>query len=209
MLFMRNTFFVLLLCLGFTYASAQDVYTSSGKPGYKKQMKKKKKGYDPDKLIIGGGITFNFGDGFLAAGLSPIVGYRITDHFSAGVGAGYLYSQYRDPGISSKLFTYREHIVYPSLWTRYFVYKNLFVSAIGEYDLIFQKAPGYDNMGNLTTLSATFNNTCIFLGGGYKFPLGGRVSMLLDVQYDVLQGKNSPYPMGFPTLVHFGFVAGL
>ncbi len=211
---MKNIVLVLLLGLGMASASAQEVYNSSGKPGYQKNTKKKKKkGYDPDKLILGGGITFNFGDGFIAAGASPIVGYRITDRFSAGVGVGYLYSQFRDPANNNKLFTYREHIVYPSLWTRFFVYKNFFVSAIGEYDFIFQRVPGYDpyspNPGTLTTLKENFTNTCLFVGGGYKFPMGGRASFLLDVQYDVLQGKNSPYPTGLPTLVHFGFALGL
>ncbi len=210
---MKNTVLVLLLCAGFTYASAQDVYTSSGKPGYQKHTKKKKKGYDPDKLILGGGITFNFGDGYLSAGIAPTVGYRITDHFSAGVGLGYLYSQvpeYVDPVNPDKVSYFRENIVYPSIWARYFVYRNLFVSSTVEYDFINQRGPGYaPNSVTPTTLSQNLDNTCLFLGVGYKFPLGGRVSLYGELLYDVLQGNNSPYSPGFPTLLHFGFAVGL
>ena len=209
---MKNIVLVVLLCAGFTYASAQDVYTSSGKPGYQKNVKKKKKGYDPDKLILGGGITLNFGDGYFSAGLSPIIGYRITDHFSAGIGIGYLYSQvpeYVDPINPDKVSYFRENIVYPSIWARYFVFRNWYVSASTEYDLIYQKGPGYDINGNLTKLSQNLNNTCLFLGIGYRLRLTGRASILAEIQYDVLQGVNSPYSPGFPTLVHVGFCVGL
>ena len=209
---MKNLILVVMLCAGFTCASAQDVYTSSGKPGYQKQTKKKKKGYDPDRLILGGGLTLNFGDGYFNAGVAPIVGYRITNHFSAGIGLGYLYSQipeYVDPLNPDKVSYFRENIIYPSIWTRYFVYRNFFVSAAAEYDFINQRGPGYDNNGNLTTLSQNLTNTCLFLGVGLRVPLGGRVSLLGEVQYDVLQGINSPYSPGFPTLVHVGFAVGL
>src|ERR1022692_4776451 len=89
---MKHIIWVLLVFVSISYASAQDVYTSSGKPGYHKKTKKVK-GYDPSKLIIGGGLTAGYADGSVAVGISPIVGYRFTDHFSAGVGIGYLYSQ--------------------------------------------------------------------------------------------------------------------
>src|ERR1017187_10428182 len=88
---MKNIVVVLLLFFGISYASAQEVYTSSGKTGFHKKTKKKK-GYDPDRLIIGGGITFGIDGGYVNLGLAPIVGYRITDHFSAGLGLGYLYA---------------------------------------------------------------------------------------------------------------------
>jgi hypothetical protein len=209
---MKNVILVFLLFAGISYASAQDVYTSSGKQGYHKKTKKKTSGYDPDKLIIGGGINASFGGGYVAAGISPMLGYRITDQFSAGIGLGYLYSQiaeYVDPVDPYKVSYLRENIVYPNVWARYFVYRNWFVSSIYEYDIISERGPGYDHNGVLTTLTLNVNNSCLFLGGGIRMPLGGRVYLYAEALYDVLQGKNSPYTIGFPTTLRIGFAAGL
>lgn len=81
---------VLMLCLGISFANAQEVYTSSGRNVHAKK-EKKVTGFDPSRLIIGGGIIASFGTGYTDAGISPIVGYAITDHFAAGIGIGYEY----------------------------------------------------------------------------------------------------------------------
>ena len=208
---MKYFIWVLLIFVGISYASAQDVYTSSGKTGYHKKTKKKK-GYDPDKLIIGGEPTINFGGGYANVGISAILGYRITNHLSAGIGVGYLYSQipeYVDPVDPYKVSYIRENIIYPNLWARYFVYRNWFVSSAYEYDIISARGPGYDHYGNFTTIQLNVTNSCVFLGTGIRMPLGGRVYLYAELLYDILQGTNSPYAPGFPTTLRFGFAAGL
>jgi hypothetical protein len=207
---MKNVILVLLLFAGISYASAQDVYTSSGKPGYHKKTKKKK-GYDPEKLIIGGTLNAGFGGGYANVGVGPLLGYRITDHFSAGVGLGYQYYQepeYNiDPVDPYKVYYIKENIVYPSIWTRYYVYRNFFVSGTFEFDVISLKGPGYDHMGNFTTLKENVTNPCALIGAGFRQPLGGRVSAYFELIYDVLQGQYSPYPAGSPD-IRIGFGAG-
>lgn len=210
--YMKNIVLVLFLFTGFTYASAQDVYTSSGKPGYHKQTKKKKKGYDPDKLIIGGSLNGGFGNGYVNAGISPIVGYRISDHFSAGVGLGYQFYQqprYVDPNnMYHALYEY-DNIIFPSIWGRYFFYRNFFTDVTLEYDFINVKQPGYDPVsGNLVTQKLNVTNTCLLVGLGLKQPLGGRVFGYFELIYDVLQGQYSPYPQGMPDL-RIGLGVGL
>jgi hypothetical protein len=209
---MKNLLLAVLLFTGITYASAQDVYTSSGRSGYHKKAKKHK-GYDPDKLILGGGLTASFGGGYANVGVSPIVGYRFTEHFTAGIGLGYLYSQipvYVDPVDPYKVSYVREHIIYPSVWTRLFVIKNFFLSASYEYDIINQRYPGYVN-GNTypTTIKLNVDNSCVFVGAGLRMPLGGRSYLYGEMLYDVIQGKYSPYAPGFPTTLRVGFAAGL
>jgi hypothetical protein len=207
---MKKIIFVLLLSLGFTYAQAQDVYNSSGKPGYHKKTKKKK-GYDPDKLILGGSLNGAFGSGYVNAGISPIAGYRITEHFSAGVGLGYQFYQepeYVDPSNPNHALYAYENIIYPSIWGRYFFYRNFFTDATLEYDFINLKQPGYDNYGNFGTQKLNVTNTCLLLGLGLKQPLGGRVFGYFEVIYDVLQGHYSPYPQGQPDL-RIGLGVGL
>jgi len=207
---MKNIIFVLILCAGFTYASAQDVYTSSGKQGYHKKTKKTK-GYDPDKLILGGSLNGAFGNGYVNAGISPIVGYRITDRLSAGVGLGYQFYQqpeYADPNNPYKVTYAYENIVYPSIWGRYFFYRNFFADLTIEYDFINVKQPGYDHYGNFGTQKLNATNLCLLPGIGIKQPLGGRLFVYGELIYDVLQGKYSPYPQGAPDL-RIGFGVGL
>lgn len=208
---MKNVILALLLITGISYASAQEVYTSSGKPGYHKKSKKTQ-GYDPDRLILGGGFTAGFGSGYVNVGASPIVGYRITNSFSAGIGLGYQYYQEPhdniDPADPLKVFYYKENIVYPNVWARMMVYRNFYVTSSFEYDIITLKYPGYDGVSaNPTTLKANVTNSCLLMGAGFRQPLGGRVSMFIEMVYDVLQGKYSPY-VGPPTF-RVGFAAGL
>ena len=206
---MKKIMLIVLLFTAYNYASAQDVYTSSGKQGYQKKTKKKK-GYDPDKLIIGGMPSLAFGDGYVNLGISALVGYRITDHFSAGVGLGYLYSRSPytvDPYNPNNILYQTESVIYPNVWTRYIVYKGLYVTGSYEYDLIYEKLP-LDNYGNVNATRSSATNSCVFLGIGYKQPLSGRLSVYIEGVYDVLQGVNSPYYPGQPQ-IHIGFAAGL
>jgi hypothetical protein len=204
---MRYVVVVLLLFIGMSYASAQDVYTSSGKTGYQKKMKKNK-GYDPEKLIVGGGLNGGFGGGYANAGISPIVGYRFTNRFSAGVGVGYQF--YKEPDYidqNNNIHYAYENIVYPSVWARYFVWRNIFVDATFEYDFIMLQSP-LDNYGNLNVTRSNVSNQCLLLGVGLKQPIAGRVSFFGELIYDVLQGEYSPYPHNGPD-IRFGIAAGI
>ncbi len=206
---MKKIILVILLFTAYNYASAQDVYTSSGKQGYQKKTRKKK-GYDPDKLIIGGGLNLSVGGGYTDLGISPIVGYRITNHFAAGIGIGYLFAQTYDgpnPYDPNKNLYISENIVYPNVWARYFVYRSIYVTSTFEHDFIFQKYP-LDNYGNENTTRINVSNECLWLGVGMKFPTAGRVSFYGEIIYDVLQGVNSPYLNGSPD-IRFGVAAGL
>ncbi len=189
---MKNIVLALLLFTGISYASAQDVYTSSGKPGYHKKTKKKK-GYDPDKLIIGGGFNASLGGGFANFGIAPIVGYRFTDHFSAGVGVGYQY--YQTPDDASTVYTTyydKENIIFPNVWARFVVWRGLYVTGTFEYDFIKYTVP-FDNYGNPNPMSENVNAQCLLLGVGYKQAIAGRVSFFAELTYDVLQQQYSPY----------------
>lgn len=202
---MRKIVFAILLLMVFSGAMAQEVYNSSGRAHYKKE--KKKTGYDPDKLILGGGMNLSFGSGYANVGVSPIVGYRLAKHFSAGVGVGYQYYKlpsYVDPFYNMH-YTYG-NLISPNLWARYFVYRNLFVNATYEYDLIALKTP-LDRYGNLVQTKSNVTNSCLLLGLGLRQPLGGRVSFYGELFYDVLQGEYSPYPKQSPGL-RFGVAAG-
>ena len=207
--FMKNLILLLVVCLGVQLASAQEIYNSSGKgkPGFKKTTKKKK-GYDPDNLIIGGGLNAAIGDGFATAGVAPLVGYRFFKNFSAGIGFGYQYNKlaiYQDP-LDGRYYYEKEHVIYPSVWAKYFVYNNIFVTGAYEYDFINLDYP-FDKYGNFGSTKSKVTNPCLLLGAGMRFPMGGRVSFYGELIYDVLQGQYSPYPKNSPDL-RFGVMTG-
>ncbi len=209
---MKKIMLIVLLFTAYNYASAQDVYTSSGKQGYQKKTKKTK-GYDPDKLIIGGGLNAGVGGGYADVGLSPMVGYRFTNRFMAGVGLGYEYSQAPDFDFSTYTTTYydRENIIYPNLWAKFIVWRNWYVTGNFEYDLISARVPYADySTGSLNIGSEKINVNvpCMLMGVGLRQPLGGRVSVFIEALYDVLQQNYSPYYGQFPIL-RVGFATGL
>lgn len=197
---MRKVVLFVLLLAGFSGAMAQEVYNSSGKANYK--GKKEKTGFDPDKLVLGGGATVRLGNGFAVLGASPIVGYRVANHLFAGVGCGYLY--YKAP--YDDIHNVYQNIIYPNVWARYFVYRNFFINATYEYDIITQRYP-LDNKGQFNETKSQVTNSALLAGVGLRQPLGGRVCFYGELYYDVLQGKYSPYPKGWPG-VRFGIAAG-
>ncbi len=197
---MKKLVWVVLLLAGFSGAMAQEVYNSSGKANYKGN--KEKGGFDPDKLVLGGGLNLGIGGGFARLGASPIVGYRIANHLFAGVGCGYQY--YKAP--YDDLHNIYQNIIYPNLWARYFVYRNFFINATYEYDIITQRSP-LDRYGNFNQTTSNFTNSALLAAVGLKQPLGGRVSFYGELYYDVLQGKYSPYPRNWPG-IRFGVAAG-
>ena len=208
---MKQIILVLMVFAGMSYASAQDVYTSSGKPGYHKKVKKKK-GYDPDRIILGGGLSFDISGDYVIAGLSPMVGYRFTDHFSAGVGVGYLYFKLPDQNFyDPPAYSYYDKgsLVYPNIWAHYFVWRNIYVTGQLEFDMISGNYPGLDFTTNdIYTYNKNETAESLLLGLGVKQPLGGRVSLFGQIQHEFLQQTYSPY-YGQPLIINFGICAGL
>src|SRR5215216_5004176 len=90
---MKKSFLALLLMLCTGAAFSQTVYNSSGRTGNRKSQKER--GFDPDRLVFGGGLGASFGT-YTAVSVSPVIGYRFTDWLAAGVGVGYQYLRVRD-----------------------------------------------------------------------------------------------------------------
>lgn len=175
---------------------AQVIYNSSGKKGeaeYKKNAEKK--GFDTHKLIFGGGLQAGFGNGTLILGLSPIVGYRVSDRFSAGLRLGYQYNwiqngQYYMNGITGAIDgkNVNYHIVSPGVWARFIVWNNLFLYSEYEFNEFTYKAyktsfaqPGF------TSEQAWDHANSLLAGIGLRQPVSENASFVFIVFYDVLQ----------------------
>jgi hypothetical protein len=195
---MKYIISILILLIGInTLVAGQDTYSSSGRPDHA-QKHKKEQGYDPSRLIFGGGVVLAFGTGYADLGISPIVGYRFTNNFSAGVGIGYEYLKstvaFYDPNTGYyQNYQNTANIISPNIWARYIFWRNIFVEGTFEYDILNYGQYYTDNFGNLASGSYSVNVPCLLMGAGVKQSLGGRASLFIEILYDVLQNPNSPY----------------
>jgi hypothetical protein len=198
-----------------TGLQAQSTYRSSGKPKYNSNKKKKNEETFVQKLIFGGGIGLAFGD-YTNISVTPVIGYRITDNFSAGIGFGYQYVKIKnffeveDPN-SPGFYDYydlKANLFSASIWARYIVWRNLFAHAELEQNYMSFKSPGYDpnGSGNIIETTDKYQAPCLLLGGGYRQPMGDRASVNFTLLYDVLQDTYSPY--GNQPFIRIQFLAG-
>ncbi len=174
---------------------AQEHYNSSGKKGntsYKPNQKEK--GFNTDKLIFGGGIGGGMGSGSVAVMVSPIIGYRITDYFSAGVSLGYMYWHQKDYfGVyntntsSYDLFNLNAHTFAPGVWTRFVPLDFLFVHLEYEHNLMTFKNYEFGSNNQPNSFREWQSVPCLLVGGGYRQPITDRASFVIYGLYDVLQ----------------------
>lgn len=207
---------------------AQETYNSSGKKGEAKYAKNRtKKGFDPNRLILGGGFDAGGTSNIIRLGLSPAVGYRITNRFSAGVQLGYLYLWERDgqvamDGITSQVIekNVNYHIISPSVWTRFIVIENLFLTAAYEHNFFTYKKAITTNQG-VGFKRDWDSGPSLLLGLGFRQPISENASFIMMGYYDVLQNIKanlrvdpqereysiSPYAgtLGFKIGVNLGF----
>lgn len=193
-----------MLCIVAQGAMAQEVYNSSGKKGTPKKKDLKPKGFDMSRVVLGGGANIGFGNGYANLGISPMIGYKITDNFAAGVGLAYQY--YRNkyepveligPGGNSYgiyPFDRKTSLYTGSVWLRYLVWRNFFVHVQPEYMNIgvptnFQM----DNSGRIVADEEREWVPAVLVGGGIRQPITGSLSLFFMLLYDVVQDPSSPY----------------
>jgi hypothetical protein len=118
---------------------------------------------------LGGGNDF-YGYRYFAIYVSPLVGYKITPNWSAGVALNYTYLSYPDQNV-------RLHQYGVSPFTRY-NFGKLF--AYAEYSTI--SVPSFDN-----SFRRTFHRFPI--GLGYTMPIGQKAAINAMGLYDVLYDR--------------------
>jgi hypothetical protein len=196
---------ILLLSVGFGGSlQAQEVYNSSGARMASRPRKQEQKGFDKDKLIYGGGLKFNFFGGGFRAGVTPVLGYRLTDRFAAGIGLGYQYDSQQDyyvfntpSGLQTR--SLRRHMIMPTVWVRAMLFENIFVQVEGEYDLQNYRGFIQDSDPNSSTYAEpvrktqTISTPALLVGPGFRQQIGEYSSLYALIMYDVVQDVNSPY----------------
>ncbi|MFT5640779.1 MAG: hypothetical protein ACI9A7_000877 [Cyclobacteriaceae bacterium] len=176
MRFLKISFFVILTVILSSTANSQ--------------LKRKSSFFD--KIYVGGGGGFGGGTDFLNISVSPLVGYKFTEQFSAGLITSYQYVKFGDATSSN---------YGGGPFTRYNVSEKFFAYAEYEY-LNFAISPqgGVQERRSYTGL---------FTGIGYTEPIGDIMSINISALYNVLYGDGAGSPYNSPLLFRVGFVAGL
>ncbi|MBR8537319.1 hypothetical protein KDU71_17250 [Carboxylicivirga sediminis] len=147
-----------------------------------------------DKLFTGGSVGLTFGD-YTNVMISPVVGARLNPKVYAGLGIEYQYTKDKryNPALTYNQFGGR-------IFAQYNIVPNLF--AHGEL-------AGY-SMERYTTLSKKERNFVpfIYFGGGYRQMISERSFVSVQVLFDVLQHKYSPYKAWEP-IFSIGFGVGI
>jgi len=162
-----------------------------------------------EKIYYGGGFGIGFGstvaNGVNAAtfsiSFSPLVGYRITEDFSAGVGLVYQYSS-----IKSAKESYTMTSVGGRIFGRYNIFESLY--AYTEYEVL--------NVPDIFSRDekARVNVLSWYVGAGYRQNLGGRMYLNLLVLWNVIPTEyfyaynSSPFQGGNP-IIRGGVTIGI
>lgn len=193
---MNRICIIITLCLGMVLsAGAQETYNSSGARRTIVKKKTQPKGFNPERLIFGGGLGLSFGN-VTAISVAPMVGYRITDKLAAGVGLGYLYVNFKDDVyIGGNTYDTKYSVLTPSVWARYLVFNNFFAHT--EYEQNFMSFTDYrydqSGSGNIESYKQKLNSPALLLGAGYRQPVSDNASFVILALYDVIQDEYSPY----------------
>lgn len=226
---MKSIFLAAAFSLFALSAGAQVIYNSSGRPRSESRDHDekresyfgKKEGFDASRIIWGGGVALSFSQGYFSGGLSPIVGYNITDNFSAGLGLGYRHYRQEDafqvPNIITNQYSYypfTANLFTPSVWTRYLVWRNIFIHAEAEYNSFSYKEwdmdrdPTSASYGTPVSERVSVSAPALLIGPGLRQPLSDKVSLVTMLLVETLRDVNSPYsnsgPGGLPIDLRFG-----
>jgi hypothetical protein len=157
------------------------------------------------RLVFGGDFGFSFGNSSSLINISPLIGYRFTEKFSAGGGFSYLNLRARSLSTNNATVNYQLYGV--RVYGRYQITENIFAHA--EYE--------YLNVPYASNTSLIYKELrawlpMMWLGVGYRMPLGERSAFLVYAAYNVLHA-NAYYrndgiaysPYSSPITVRTGF----
>ena len=143
------------------------------------------------KLFYGGGLGLSFGNPNYID-IAPIVGYRITEKVSAGVGITY---QYYDYNYGS--YNFSTDVYGGSVFGRYYFRKNLF--AHGEVE--------YLNLADFNYVDKRIGVESVLVGGGFIQRFSRNAGIVAMVLYNLTQSEYSPYAS--PVIIRVGVNIGI
>lgn len=150
-----------------------------------------------DKIYVGGGLGAQFGS-VTVIDVSPLVGYRFTDRFSAGIGLNY---QYYSIKVNNDKFS--TSIYGGRTFARFNVFDFLFLHS--ELEMLNWECPRYEPTGFVTDRLWVPG---LLVGGGLFQPFGNSSSGIFIMGlYNILYDDCTPY--NSPLVLRLGVTFGL
>jgi hypothetical protein len=145
-------------------------------------------------MFFGGTVGVSFGSYFRLS-VQPMVGWNLTQKFSAGFKLGYEY-------INDKRYTptVTWHNYGASTFGRFRFIPQAYLHAEFAYVNYGAKTEHYEN----ERVWVPF----LYVGGGYIKSLTPKTALFVEVLFDVLQDSNSPYEAWQP-MISIGVMAGI
>lgn len=151
-----------------------------------------------ERFYFGGNLGLQFGSATYID-ISPLVGYRITEKFSAGLGATYIYYNIKETAYN---YGYETSIYGGRVFARYHFMENLFAHA--ETEVLNMDVPEIITGTNQYTLVRD-NIVSVLGGGGYAQPIGARSALIVMLLWNFTEDQYSPYEN---PIFRVGFNAG-
>jgi hypothetical protein len=162
-----------------------------------------KGGFDKSRLFFGGNFGANFGD-YTIINVSPQLGYRFSNFFSAGAGVNFIYSsiKYRDYNNDPE-YRAAYGVTGLNVFGRVYPIQQVLLQAQPELNYTWGKYKYYNGAPDYK-LDKEFVPS-LLVGAGAAIP-SGRGAFMAMLQYDVLQKDRSPY--GKRPFLSFGYSMG-
>lgn len=161
-----------------------------------------KKGFDRDKLFVGGNFGLGFGSWSTLVNVSPQIGYRFNKYLAAGTGVNFIYSSYKYSRYSTGDEKQNYGVAGLNVFGRVYPIEFILLQLQPEANYVWGKYKFFDG----TTAKMDSKIVPSLLGGvGGALPMG-RGALIIMVQYDLLQNTNSPY--GSRAFYNFGYNIG-
>jgi len=202
--------YLFIFLLFSTCFSAIAQYEYPGDTETKEDGKKQKKGwYKESKLYFGGNLGLSFGT-YTYVEIAPLVGYRITPRLSAGLGPKYMYikeSNYYETNIYGAK-TFALFSIFKNINETInigigdiFVYgeSEFFNVEPGHYVTVYYPPAYFPDLDYLVPKYIKYQKdsrrwlNVTLIGGGLRFPLGGRAGFSIMALWDVTQNPYYSY----------------
>ena len=170
-------------------------------PDVKKRGEKEKLPFK-ERLVFGGDLGLSFGS-ITYIKLAPVVGYRVTDRLTAGLGPIYIYENYKHYNLKTSTYGGKAVLSFTVLrgsdFGGNFNLGNIMLHAENE---VINVEPVYYSYTGQYIFGDRLWIDNLLLGGGLSQSLGGRAAVSIFLLWDVTQNKYSPYSN---PILKFGF----